>query len=197
MACPCWSGTSRWQPPPKRLPTVALRGTAARQGWWVLPRLPLVPRWMCRPPLCSSPGRSQPCMPCCGTACRRGPAPRGVGCWKQLRHAGRQLLVPQGENLAWGHPSFTAATDAWYSEESQYNYGRGGFSSATGHFTQVRYTVPCPLLRRHRATPSTCSVVACIACALVCKPRRAAQEHSTAALPMPHPCQCPPADGVA
>lgn len=43
----------------------------------------------------------------------------------------------QGENLAWGYAGFEAAIDAWYAEESQYNYGRGGFSSATGHFTQL------------------------------------------------------------
>ncbi|CAF1052213.1 unnamed protein product [Adineta ricciae] len=29
------------------------------------------------------------------------------------------------------------ATDSWYNEVKQYNYGRPGFSMATGHFTQV------------------------------------------------------------
>jgi pathogenesis-related protein 1 len=43
----------------------------------------------------------------------------------------------QGENLAWGHASFVAVTDAWYDEASSYNYDSPGFSSTTGHFTQV------------------------------------------------------------
>jgi hypothetical protein len=28
-------------------------------------------------------------------------------------------------------------TDMWYDEVKKYNYANGGFSSATGHFTQV------------------------------------------------------------
>ena len=28
--------------------------------------------------------------------------------------------------------------DSWYSEISNYNYSQPGFSSSTGHFTQVR-----------------------------------------------------------
>lgn len=45
-----------------------------------------------------------------------------------------------GENIYWmsgGRVSGTMAVDAWYSEVSQYNYGKPGFSGATGHFTQV------------------------------------------------------------
>jgi hypothetical protein len=45
----------------------------------------------------------------------------------------------QGENLAWGTGNFTAqsAVNLWYGEGSQYNYSAPGFSSATGHFTQM------------------------------------------------------------
>lgn len=39
--------------------------------------------------------------------------------------------------MAAGYKDFKTGIDAWYSEVSKYNYGSGGFSSATGHFTQV------------------------------------------------------------
>ena len=45
-----------------------------------------------------------------------------------------------GENIYWmsgGKVTGAMAVDAWYGEISQYNYGRPGFSAATGHFTQV------------------------------------------------------------
>ena len=42
-----------------------------------------------------------------------------------------------GENLAEGYKSITAAVDAWYAEEGQYSYRNPGFSSRTGHFTQL------------------------------------------------------------
>ncbi|KAF9928217.1 hypothetical protein FBU30_002560 [Linnemannia zychae] len=42
-----------------------------------------------------------------------------------------------GENLAAGYRDFKSSIAAWYDENKQYNYGSGGFSSATGHFTQV------------------------------------------------------------
>ncbi|KAG0275787.1 hypothetical protein BGZ96_003619 [Linnemannia gamsii] len=42
-----------------------------------------------------------------------------------------------GENLAYGYDDFKSAIDAWYNEVSEYNYNNPGFSSATGHFTQV------------------------------------------------------------
>lgn len=47
---------------------------------------------------------------------------------------------PHGENLAAGS---IGAMDGpgvvryWYDENAQYTFGRGGFSSGTGHFTQV------------------------------------------------------------
>jgi len=44
---------------------------------------------------------------------------------------------PYGENLGIGFSDVKSCIDAWYKEESKYNYGSGGFSSATGHFTQV------------------------------------------------------------
>jgi uncharacterized protein YkwD len=42
-----------------------------------------------------------------------------------------------GENMAWGYPDFPAAVKAWYDEISQYNFANPGWSSGTGHFTQV------------------------------------------------------------
>lgn len=48
-----------------------------------------------------------------------------------------------GENLYMAGGSLAAACDgkpgvqAWYDEISMYNFGNGGFSGATGHFTQV------------------------------------------------------------
>jgi hypothetical protein len=38
---------------------------------------------------------------------------------------------------AGGYSSFAAAIDAWYNEVKQYNFDRPGYSSGTGHFTQV------------------------------------------------------------
>ncbi|KAG0076434.1 hypothetical protein BGZ90_008710, partial [Linnemannia elongata] len=51
----------------------------------------------------------------------------------QMQHSGGKY----GENLAAGYKDFKTGIDAWYNEVSKYNYGSGGFSSATGHFTQV------------------------------------------------------------
>lgn len=43
-----------------------------------------------------------------------------------------------GENLAWGSGlTATNAFNLWYGEERLYNFSQPGFSSATGHFTQV------------------------------------------------------------
>ena len=44
-----------------------------------------------------------------------------------------------GENLAWASydQGRTGAVDAWYNEEPLYDYDNPGFSSETGHFTQV------------------------------------------------------------
>ncbi|KAF9284212.1 CAP domain-containing protein [Linnemannia elongata] len=50
-----------------------------------------------------------------------------------MQHSGGKY----GENLAAGYKDFKTGIDAWYNEVSKYNYGSGGFSSATGHFTQV------------------------------------------------------------
>ena len=44
-----------------------------------------------------------------------------------------------GENLAWATNNLgaTAVVDMWYDEEPLYDYNNPGFSSDTGHFTQV------------------------------------------------------------
>lgn len=42
-----------------------------------------------------------------------------------------------GENLAIGYPDIIKSQDAWYMEYLQYDFQRGGFSPATGHFTQM------------------------------------------------------------
>jgi len=45
-----------------------------------------------------------------------------------------------GENLYWRSgrvPSCQNALDMWYNEVKWYNYAHGGFSPATGHFTQM------------------------------------------------------------
>lgn len=43
-----------------------------------------------------------------------------------------------GENLAMGYTQgIVAANDAWYMEYLNYDFQRGGFSPATGHFTQM------------------------------------------------------------
>lgn len=44
---------------------------------------------------------------------------------------------PYGENLAAGYHSIDDAIEAWYEEREDYSYTRPGFSSATGHFTQL------------------------------------------------------------
>jgi uncharacterized protein YkwD len=57
------------------------------------------------------------------------------GC--RLEHRSRS---PYGENLAAGTASIMRAQDAaagWYGEVRKYRFGRGGFSLATGHFTQL------------------------------------------------------------
>ncbi|KAH6976180.1 CAP domain-containing protein [Ilyonectria sp. MPI-CAGE-AT-0026] len=44
---------------------------------------------------------------------------------------------PYGENLAIGYPNATASVEAWGNERDEYNFRRGKFSHATGHFTQL------------------------------------------------------------
>lgn len=54
------------------------------------------------------------------------------GC--EFEHSGG----PTGENLAMGYPNATANVDAWALERKMYDFrGPTGFSSETGHFTQV------------------------------------------------------------
>ncbi|PRT56043.1 Protein PRY2 [Wickerhamiella sorbophila] len=51
----------------------------------------------------------------------------------QFKHSGG----PYGENIAMGYGTTTGALEAWYDENSQYNYAAGQFSASTGHFTQM------------------------------------------------------------
>jgi uncharacterized protein YkwD len=44
---------------------------------------------------------------------------------------------PYGENLATGYPTASAAVKIWYDESARYSYAHPGYSSSTGHFTQV------------------------------------------------------------
>ncbi|KAI5841805.1 CAP domain-containing protein [Morchella snyderi] len=44
---------------------------------------------------------------------------------------------PYGENLAAGYATPEDAIEAWYAENTSYNYAAGLFSEATGHFTQL------------------------------------------------------------
>lgn len=53
-------------------------------------------------------------------------------CSGTLTHSGG----PYGENLALGYDA-AGAVDAWYNEISEYNWSDPGYSSSTGHFTQV------------------------------------------------------------
>lgn len=57
-----------------------------------------------------------------------------------------------GENLAAGYTTPAAAIDAWYDENTSYNYLAGDFSSATGHFTQMVWK---------SATKVGCGIVTC------------------------------------
>ena len=59
----------------------------------------------------------------------------------QFRHSGNKLY---GENLAWfgGYKNnmielIKKSIDSWYSEVKQYNFNNPGFSSITGHFSQL------------------------------------------------------------
>jgi uncharacterized protein YkwD len=54
------------------------------------------------------------------------------GC--EFKHSGG----PYGENLAMGYADWKSVVAGWYNEEKNYNYNKPGFSSSTGHFTQVR-----------------------------------------------------------
>ncbi|HRD78289.1 MAG TPA: CAP domain-containing protein [Hyphomicrobiaceae bacterium] len=58
----------------------------------------------------------------------------------QFVHSSSAERPGQGENLAWGTGSFATAVSSfgrWYDEVSRYNFSAPGFSSATGHFTQI------------------------------------------------------------
>ncbi|KAI1191827.1 CAP domain-containing protein [Nemania serpens] len=44
---------------------------------------------------------------------------------------------PYGENLALGYANATASVEAWGDEGAKYNFGKPGFTEATGHFTQL------------------------------------------------------------
>lgn len=55
-----------------------------------------------------------------------------AGC--KFEHSG---MPGGGENLAAGTDSVGGAVDGWGLERTKYGYGQGGFSMATGHFTQL------------------------------------------------------------
>ncbi|KAL2682731.1 hypothetical protein Neosp_007186 [[Neocosmospora] mangrovei] len=44
---------------------------------------------------------------------------------------------PYGENLAIGYLNVTASVEAWGDERDDYDFKKGEFSKATGHFTQL------------------------------------------------------------
>lgn len=44
---------------------------------------------------------------------------------------------PYGENIAIGYANATASVEAWGDERDKYNFGKPGFTEATGHFTQL------------------------------------------------------------
>ncbi|KAM4062629.1 cysteine-rich secretory protein family protein [Hirsutella rhossiliensis] len=50
-----------------------------------------------------------------------------------FRHSGG----PYGENMAHGYATPAASVAEWGNERLQYDYGHPGYSSATGHFTQL------------------------------------------------------------
>jgi uncharacterized protein YkwD len=57
--------------------------------------------------------------------------------WADGCPAGHSGQTGVGENMAWGQSTWTAAVDAWYDEVRLYNFTAPGWSSTTGHFTQV------------------------------------------------------------
>jgi hypothetical protein len=81
----------------------------------------------CAPPLAWSPEVA-------AAAQRWADALGSRGC--ALEHSSGQL----GENLASGSAAIMGperAVDMWLEERARYDFGRGGFSMATGHFTQL------------------------------------------------------------
>ncbi|MCY1022933.1 CAP family protein [Pyxidicoccus sp. MSG2] len=70
---------------------------------------------------------------------------KAVSTHEGLSEGHRGLDHKYGENLYWGGSEtkagasgiVNAAVKSWYDEISQYNFKTGGFSGATGHFTQL------------------------------------------------------------
>lgn len=56
--------------------------------------------------------------------------------WADTCVAQHEANIAEGENLAIG-PSVTSAINQWYNEVYRYDFSRPGFSSLTGHFTQL------------------------------------------------------------
>jgi hypothetical protein len=65
-------------------------------------------------------------------------SPQGINAQGQVTFAHDPNRGAYGENMAWG-TNLTAmqAIELWYAEGTLYNYNNPGFSSATGHFTQL------------------------------------------------------------
>ncbi|KAL6761458.1 putative SCP-like extracellular protein [Haematococcus lacustris] len=51
-----------------------------------------------------------------------------------FKHSGASGV---GENLAMGYRTWADVAFAWYNEQAQYRYSAPGYSSNTGHFTQM------------------------------------------------------------
>ncbi|KAK6815786.1 extracellular scp domain containing protein [Apiospora arundinis] len=62
---------------------------------------------------------------------RDGRKDRGGRC--DFKHSGG----PYGENLALGCSNATSCVAAWGDERREYDFGKGDFGEATGHFTQL------------------------------------------------------------
>jgi len=61
----------------------------------------------------------------------------GAQAYAETCASGHSGVSGLGENLAWGTATLDQGIQLWLDEAADYNYNQPGFSSATGHFTQV------------------------------------------------------------
>jgi hypothetical protein len=69
-----------------------------------------------------------------------------------------------GENLfslSGGNPSFRQAIDSWYNEVSSYDFNNPGFSTETGHFTQVVWKGTSNVACQKNHIPSGSYIIIC------------------------------------